>query len=135
MKLGWVNQLLPTVSRTAPVLIAGPTASGKSALALALAQRDGRMIVNADALQVYARWRILTARPALAEEAAAEHRLYGHMGRDAVYSVGHWLRDVAAVLSDGKPVVIVGGTGLYLSALTQGLVEIPATPPDRKSVV
>ena len=129
MKSGWVDQLLPSVSRTAPVLIAGPTASGKSTLALALAQRDGRVIVNADALQVYGRWRILTARPSLAEEAQAEHRLYGHVGRDVSYSVGHWLRDVAAVLADGKPVVIVGGTGLYLSALTQGLVDIPATPP------
>lgn len=129
MKSGWVDQLLPSVSRTATVLIAGPTASGKSTLALALAQRDGRVIVNADALQVYGRWRILTARPSLAEEAQAEHRLYGHVGRDVSYSVGHWLRDVAAVLADGKPVVIVGGTGLYLSALTQGLVDIPATPP------
>ena len=129
MKSGWVDQLLPSVSRTAPVLIAGPTASGKSTLALALAQRDGRVIVNADALQVYGRWRILTARPSLAEEAQAEHRLYGHVGRDVSYSVGHWLRDVAAVLADGKPVVIVGGTGLYLSALTEGLVDIPATPP------
>ena len=129
MKSGWVDQLLPSVSRTAPVLIAGPTASGKSTLALALAQRDGRIIVNADALQVYGRWRVLTARPSLAEEAQAEHRLYGHVGRDVSYSVGHWLRDVAAVLADGKPVVIVGGTGLYLSALTQGLVDIPTTPP------
>ena len=128
MKLGWVDQLLPTVSRTAPVLIAGPTASGKSALALALAQRDGRVIVNADALQVYARWRILTARPSLAEEGAAEHRLYGHIGRDVSYSVGHWLREVAAVLADSPPLVIVGGTGLYLSALTEGLADIPVTP-------
>ena len=130
MKLGWVDQLLPTVSRTAPVLIAGPTASGKSALALALAQRDGRVIVNADALQVYSRWRILTARPSLAEEAAAEHRLYGHIGREVRYSVGHWLREVAAELADGANVVIVGGTGLYLSALTEGLVDIPTTGAD-----
>ena len=112
------------------MLIAGPTASGKSALALALARRDGRMIVNADALQVYARWRVLTARPSLAEEAEVPHRLYGHVGRDAAYSVGHWLREVADVLAKGPPVVIVGGTGLYLSALTEGLVDIPATPPE-----
>ena len=112
------------------MLIAGPTASGKSALALALARRDGRVIVNADALQVYARWRVLTARPSLAEEAEVPHRLYGHVGRDAAYSVGHWLREVADVLAKGPPVVIVGGTGLYLSALTEGLVDIPATPPE-----
>ena len=112
------------------MLIAGPTASGKSALALALARRDGRVIVNADALQVYARWRVLTARPSLAEEAEVPHRLYGHVGRDAAYSVGHWLREVADVLAEGPPVVIVGGTGLYLSALTEGLVDIPATPPE-----
>ena len=129
MKSGWVDHMLPNVSRTAPVLIAGPTASGKSALAMAVARRDGRIIVNADALQVYARWRVLTARPALADEVQEEHRLYGHVGRDVSYSVGQWLREVAAVLADGKPVVIVGGTGLYLSALTEGLVDIPATPP------
>ena len=128
MKLGWVDGVLASVSRTAPVLIAGPTASGKSALALALARRDGRMIVNADALQVYARWRILTARPTVAEEAEVAHRLYGHIGREDSYSVGHWLREVAVVLAEGKPLVIVGGTGLNLSALTEGLVDIPATP-------
>lgn len=129
MKSGWVDLLLPSLSRDRPVLIAGPTASGKSALALALARRDGRLIVNADALQVYTRWRILTARPTVAEEAEAAHRLYGHIGRDADYSVGHWLREVADVLAEGKPVVIVGGTGLNLSALTMGLVDIPAISP------
>ena len=128
MKLGWVEDVLPSVSRTAPVVIAGPTASGKSALAMALARRDGRVIVNADALQVYARWRILTARPSLADEAQAAHLLYGHVGRDEMYSVGHWMREAASVLAAGKPVVIVGGTGLNLSALTEGLVDIPATP-------
>ena len=130
MKLGWVEDVLATVSRTAPVLIAGPTASGKSALAMALARRDRRMIVNADALQVYARWRILTARSTVHEEAEVAHRLYGHIGRDDVYSVGHWLREVAAVLAEAKPIVIVGGSGLNLSALTGGLVDIPATPPE-----
>lgn len=118
---------LTTVSREAPILIAGPTASGKSALAMELAARDGRTIVNADALQVYANWRILTARPTAAEEAALPHALYGHIPRNAPYSVGHWLRDVAPLLS--RPVVIVGGTGLYLSALTEGLADIPPTPP------
>ncbi|MEY4697519.1 MAG: hypothetical protein RIT14_1947 [Pseudomonadota bacterium] len=118
---------LHRISRHAPVLIAGPTASGKSALAMALADRDDRLIVNADALQVYGNWRILTARPSLADEQALPHALYGHVGRDAPYSAGHWLREVSALLS--RPVVIVGGTGLYFTALTEGLAEIPATPP------
>jgi tRNA dimethylallyltransferase len=116
------------ISREAPVLIAGPTASGKSALALELAARDGRVVVNADALQVYGCWRILSARPTPEEEAAVPHALYGHIGRDQPYSVGHWLREVAAFLA--QPVVIVGGTGLYFSALTEGLAEIPPTPPE-----
>ena len=117
---------LKLISREAPVLIAGPTASGKSALALELAVRDGRVVVNADALQVYDCWRVLSARPSLADEAVAAHALYGHVSRDQAYSVGHWLREVQALLD--RPVVIVGGTGLYFSALTQGLSEIPATP-------
>ena len=127
------RRVIASVSRELPVLIAGPTASGKSALALALAQRDGRRVVNADALQVYARWRILTARPDLDDLAKADHRLYGHIGRDTAYSVGHWLAEVAKVLATEQPVVIVGGTGLYLSALTEGLVEMPPTPPDVRS--
>ncbi len=119
---------LHIISREAPVLIAGPTASGKSALAMELAARDGRVIVNADALQVYACWRVLTARPSVADEAVLPHALYGHVGRDADYSVGHWLREVAGLV--GQPVVIVGGTGLYFMALTEGLAEIPAVPPE-----
>jgi tRNA dimethylallyltransferase len=112
-----------------PVLIAGPTASGKSAMAAAIVARDGGVIVNADALQVYDRWRILTARPSAAEELALPHRLYGHVGPRDPYSVGHWLREVAGILTEGRRPVIVGGTGLYLSALTEGLAEIPPTPP------
>ncbi|MDH2326200.1 tRNA (adenosine(37)-N6)-dimethylallyltransferase MiaA [Cereibacter sp. SYSU M97828] len=112
-----------------PVLIAGPTASGKSALAAQIVREGGGVIVNADALQVYANWRILTARPSEAEEAALPHALYGHVARDQDYSVGHWLRDVAPLLDGPRP-VIVGGTGLYFTALTEGLAEIPATPPD-----
>lgn len=118
---------ISSISREAPVLIAGPTASGKSTLAMALADRDDRMIVNADALQVFGNWRVLTARPSVADEAAIPHALYGHIPRDAPYSVGHWLREVATVLNG--PVVIVGGTGLYLSALTEGLAAIPPIPP------
>lgn len=119
---------IDSISRDAPVLIAGPTASGKSAMAMDLAARDGRLIVNADALQVYGNWRVLTARPSAADEAALPHALYGHVARDQIYSVGHWLREVAPLLS--RPVVIVGGTGLNFNALTKGLAEVPAIPPE-----
>lgn len=120
------QSLARQISREAPVLIAGPTASGKSALAMELAARDGRVIVNADALQVYAAWRVLSARPSVADEAALPHALYGHVARDQDYSVGHWLREVTAYLD--RPVLIVGGTGLYFTALTEGLADIPPTP-------
>ena len=113
-----------------PVLIAGPTASGKSALALAIARDQGGVIVNADALQVYDTWRILSARPDAEDEAAARHALYGHVPGRAEYSAGHWLRDVAPFLHGPERAIIVGGTGLYFSALTDGLADIPATPPD-----
>lgn len=113
-----------------PVLIAGPTASGKSALALAVAARTGGAIINADALQVYDGWRILTARPDDADLAAAPHRLYGHVSYRDRYSTGAWLRDIAPFLTGGPAPVIVGGTGLYFAALTEGLAEIPPTPPD-----
>lgn len=112
------------------VLIAGPTASGKSALALEIAARHGGTIVNADAIQVYENWRILTARPPVEDEAQAPHKLYGHIARDFPYSVGHWLRDVETLLKSGERLIIVGGTGLYFSALTEGLAQIPPTPPE-----
>lgn len=111
------------------VLIAGPTASGKSALAMAIARTQGGVIVNADALQVYENWRILSARPDAADEAAAPHRLYGHIGARQDYSAGHWLREVRDLLKGSRRLIITGGTGLYFSALTEGLAEIPATPP------
>jgi len=119
-----------TIDPGRPVLVAGPTASGKSALALAIARAQGGVIVNADALQVYANWRILSARPSPEEEAQVPHRLYGHVTPDQDYSAGHWLREVAPLLEAGPRPIITGGTGLYFAALTEGLAEIPATPPD-----
>lgn len=112
-------------------MIAGPTASGKSALALQIAQNSGGVIINADALQVFDGWRVLTARPDDADLARAPHLLYGHVPFDADYSVGHWLRQVGDILANppARP-IIVGGTGLYFRALTEGLADIPRTPPD-----
>jgi tRNA dimethylallyltransferase len=121
--------ILRTAGHEAPVLLAGPTASGKSALAMEIADRLGGTIVNADAIQVFADWRILTARPSPADEAAHPHRLYGHVSGDRPYSVGHWLRDLRPLLDGPRP-IIVGGTGLYFTALTEGLAEIPPTPPE-----
>ena len=109
-------------------MIAGPTASGKSAMALEIAERRGGVIVNADALQVWSCWRVLSARPDAGEEARAPHRLYGHRDPGQDYSVGHWLREVAGLLDAGARPIIVGGTGLYLTALTEGLAEIPPVP-------
>ncbi len=125
-----LSAMLDALPDDRPVLIAGPTASGKSALAARIVERRGGVVVNADALQVYGCWRILTARPSEAEETALPHRLYGHVGRDQPYSVGHWLREVAAVIDEGRRPVIVGGTGLYFTALTVGLAEIPPIPAE-----
>jgi tRNA dimethylallyltransferase len=116
------------------ILIAGPTASGKSALALALAKRLGGAVVNADSQQVYRDWRILSARPTLEDERQAPHFLYGHVALDAEYSAGAWLRDLVGVLEqcrarDLRP-IITGGTGLYFKALTEGLAPIPPIPPE-----
>lgn len=117
-----------TIHANSPVLIAGPTASGKSALALYIAQKQGGIIVNADALQVFDGWQILTARPSPADLALAPHALYGHIPYNAPYSVGHWLRDVTPFLSSQQRPIIVGGTGLNFNALTRGLADIPPTP-------
>lgn len=124
---------IDAIDRDTPVLIAGPTASGKSALALEIAERQGGVIINADALQVYSCWRVLSARPSAEEEARAPHHLYGHVAPGQDYSTGHWLREVAPLLSGPRP-IIVGGTGLYFTALTEGLAEIPALPPGTRTL-
>lgn len=115
-----------------PILMVGPTASGKSKLALFLAQKLGRVIINADAIQIYKNWRILTARPSLEDEQIVEHYLYGHKEPKTVYSVGHWLREIKDVLENHPTPIIVGGTGLYFSALTSGLSDIPEISDDIK---
>lgn len=123
------TDMLKRISPEQPVLIAGATASGKSALALKIAEAQGGVIVNADASQVYDCWRVISARPSAEEEARAPHLLYGHVAATQPYSAGHWLREVTPLLAGARP-IIVGGTGLYFSTLTQGLADIPATPPD-----
>jgi tRNA dimethylallyltransferase len=112
------------------LLIAGPTASGKSAAALALAARFGATIVNADSMQVYQDLRILTARPTLDEERLAPHRLFGAIDGAINFSVGRWALAAAEILAKiGEcPVIFVGGTGLYFRALTEGLSDIPPVP-------
>lgn len=119
---------------TRPILIAGPTASGKSALAMALAARYGGLVVNADSMQVYRELRLLTARPSADDEARVPHALYGHVPAAAPYSVARWLADVADVLAQaraaGRRPILVGGTGLYFKALTEGLSPIPDIPAD-----
>jgi len=121
------------------VLIAGPTASGKSALALGLAAEIGGTIINADSMQVYRDLRVITARPTEAEEARVPHRLYGHVDAAENYSVGRWLADVRPVLDElraaGRVPIIVGGTGLYFKALTQGLSGVPPIPADIRANV
>lgn len=124
------QELLSKLDPAKPVLIAGPTASGKSGLAIEIAQSQGGVIVNADASQVYDCWRLLTARPSAEEERQAPHALYGHISEDQPYSVGHWLREVSPLLRAKDRPILVGGTGLYFKALTVGLADIPQTPPE-----
>lgn len=116
------------------LLIAGPTASGKSARALALAQERGGVVINADALQVYADLRILSARPSPEEEAAVPHRLYGHVAAQQPYSVAAWVaearREMEAAWAQGLLPIVTGGTGLYFRALEQGLAPVPQIPED-----
>jgi tRNA dimethylallyltransferase len=114
------------------ILITGPTASGKSALAVRLAAEHGGCVVNADSMQVYDTLDILTARPQPEEMGGIEHRLYGHVPAGSAYSTGDWLREaagvVAALRAQGKIPVFVGGTGLYFRALTGGLSDMPPVP-------
>ena len=114
------------------ILIAGPTASGKSALAVRMAQRHNGIVINADSMQVYRDLVILTARPAPADLQAARHALYGYVTGDEPYSVGRWVADAAEVMADcwrdGSMPIVVGGTGLYFKALLEGLSPIPAIP-------
>jgi tRNA dimethylallyltransferase len=114
------------------VLIAGPTASGKSALAMELAEKIGGVIVNADSMQVYRDLRVLTARPGAEEEARVPHRLYGHVDAAMNYSAGHFVMDAVCLLEElrakGRVPIFVGGTGLYFKALVAGLSAVPPIP-------
>jgi tRNA dimethylallyltransferase len=122
------------MDRPTVILIAGPTASGKSALALSVAEQLGGVVVNADSMQVYRDLRVITARPSPDEEARAPHRLYGHVDAAINYSTGQWLRDVDKVMrelkSQNRIPVLVGGTGLYFKALTSGLAAVPPIPAE-----
>ena len=132
-----MNQTVENVSQV--ILIAGPTASGKSALALELAEQHGGVVINADSMQVYRDLRVITARPTVEEEARAPHRLYGHVEAAENYSTGRWCADAAAALAAAKQerrmAVLVGGTGLYFKALIQGLAAVPPIPADIRDSV
>jgi|JI10StandDraft_1071094.scaffolds.fasta_scaffold19046_5 tRNA dimethylallyltransferase len=118
------------------ILIHGPTASGKTKLAIALAKRLDGEIINADAMQCYTDLDILTARPDVEEKAAVPHHLFGHVDAAARYNAGAWSKEAAAKIAElqgqGKVPIVVGGTGLYLMALTDGLSEIPPIPDDAR---
>ena len=127
------------MTRPHAILIAGPTASGKSALALRLAEKLGGTIINADSMQVYRELRVITARPTEAEEGRAPHRLYGHVDAAENYSVGRWCVDASAAIDGcvrgGGCPIVVGGTGLYFKALTQGLAAVPPVPAEVRASV
>ena len=116
------------------ILIAGPTASGKSALAVRIAEALGGEIVNADSMQVYRDLAILSARPTPDEQAGIPHHLFGFVDGAHEFSVGEYLAAVAA-LPPSRPLILVGGTGLYFRALTEGLVEAPTVPPEIRQVI
>lgn len=119
------------------ILITGPTASGKSALAVELARAHGGVVVNADSMQVYDTLRVLTARPSQADMEGIPHHLYGHVPAAQAYSTGVWLREAAALVErlrdEGRMPVFVGGTGLYFKALTGGLSDMPEIPVEIRS--
>jgi tRNA dimethylallyltransferase len=121
------------------VLIAGPTASGKSALALELAASARGVVINADSMQVYRDLRIITARPTRADEARVPHRLYGHVDAAVNFSAGAWVSDAARALEEaqgeGRLPVFIGGTGLYFKALTAGLSAVPPIPAEVREAV
>jgi tRNA dimethylallyltransferase len=119
------------MGRPAAILIAGPTASGKSALGLRIARAFGGTVINTDSMQVYADLRVLSARPTREEEALAPHRLYGSVDGAVNFSVGHFQRQAAAILSEpeaGALPIFVGGTGLYFRSLDEGISDLPAVP-------
>ena len=121
------------------MLIAGPTASGKSALALELAQKTGGIVINTDSMQVYRDLRIITARPTVEEEALVPHRLYGHVDASVNFSAGAWVADAAKVLTEaraaGRLPIFIGGSGLYFKALTRGLSAVPPIPLEVRDAV
>jgi tRNA dimethylallyltransferase len=129
-----VQELADGLKGRTALLIAGPTASGKSALALDLAEATGGVVINADSMQLYGGLRILTARPTVEEEARAAHMFYGTVDPSIAFSVGDYMRMVAPVLAElaaaQRPAIVVGGTGLYFRALTEGLVETPEIAPE-----
>jgi tRNA dimethylallyltransferase len=121
------------------VLIAGPTASGKSALALELAQKAGGVVINTDSMQVYRDLRVITARPTPAEQARVPHRLYGHVDAAVNFSAGSWVADAALVLAEvraqNRLPIFTGGSGLYFKALTHGLSAVPPIPAEIREAV
>ena len=118
------------------ILITGPTASGKSALALRVAERLGGVLVNADSMQVYRDLRVLTARPTEEDERRVPHLLFGHIDGAENYSVGRWLKDFGATLDAlDRPAILTGGTGMYFKATLQGLSDIPSVPDDVRAAV
>ena len=126
------EELILSLNEARPILIAGATASGKSALAIKIAKKLGGVIINADAMQVYEGWKILTARPTKQDQRNVSHLLYGHVDNKEAYSVGDWLRQVTPLLDGNHRPIIVVGTGLYFRALTEGLANIPKIPEEYK---
>ena len=116
------------------LIIAGPTASGKTGFALAAAEKFGGTIINSDSMQVYSELRVVTARPSAAQESRAPHKLYGILPATERYSAGRWremaVREIEAVWRAKRLPIVVGGTGLYIKALLSGLSEIPSVPED-----